>query len=120
MAPTLRSRLVRRESLMTRLQNYLNPLDFLLWASEELNSNDLEETYKQWSIPVGILLNLIFMLARANSIGGDTSAGDDVFGDYHERRGSGWLIWFVSADAQYHCESKSLTYPYRPPSSSTL
>jgi hypothetical protein len=97
MAPTIRSRLVRRESLMTRLQNYLNPLDFLLWASEELNSNDLEETFKQWSIPVGVLLNFMFIIARANSVGDSSSIDDDVFGDYHERTGSGWLVWFVSA-----------------------
>lgn len=96
MAPA-RVRLVRREPLMTRLKNYLNPWDFLLWVSEELNSTDLEDIYKQWSIPIAILLNSIFMIARANSVGGGgASSADDVFGDYQERRGSGWLLWFVS------------------------
>jgi len=94
--PPARVRLVRKESLTSRLKNYLNPWDFLLWASEELNSNDLEDVYKQWSIPIAILLNSAFMIARANSGGDGGSSGDDVFGDYHERRGSGWLVWFVS------------------------
>lgn len=95
--PPTRVRLVRKEPVLTRLRNYLNPWDFLLWASEELNSNDLEDVYKQWSIPIAILLNSVFMIARANSGGDNGSPGDDVFGDYHERRGSGWLVWIVSA-----------------------
>ena len=97
MAPPVRSRLVRKESLMTRLKNYFDPLDFLLWASEELNSTDLEDVLKQWSIPAGVLLNFVFMVARANTGGPGVNRGDDVFGDYHARRGSGWLVWFVSS-----------------------
>lgn len=95
MAPS-RPRLVRREPLMTRLQNYLNPWDFLLSINETLNSNDWEDVLKQWSIPAGVVLNFVFMIARANSKAADKTYGDDVFGDYHERRGSGWLVWFVS------------------------
>jgi len=103
MAPAVRSRLVRKESLMTRLKNYFDPLDFLLWASEELNSTDLEDVLKQWSIPAGVLLNFIFMLARANTGGPGADRGDDVFGDYHARRGSGWLVWFVSSILSTAC-----------------
>jgi len=97
--PPARVRLVRKEPLISRLKNYLNPWDFLLWASEELNSNDLEDVYKQWSVPIAILLNSVFMIARANSGGdrGSSGSGDDVFGDYHERQGSGWLVWVVRA-----------------------
>jgi len=93
MAPH-RTRLVRRAPLTDRIKAYLNPYDFLLWASEELN--DWEDLDKKWSLPIGVLLNVIFMMARANS-GGNQSRGDDVFADYYERRGSGWLTWLVSS-----------------------
>jgi len=92
MAPH-RTRLVRRAPLTERIKAYLNPYDFLLWASEELN--DWEDLDKKWSVPIGVLLNVVFMMARANS-GGNQSRGDDVFADYYERRGSGWLTWLVS------------------------
>lgn len=79
-----------------RVKAYLNPWDFLLWLSEELNGNDWDDFQRQWSIPIGLAMNIIFMVARANSKSLSVSKGDDVFGDYHERRGSGWLVWFVS------------------------
>ena len=88
-----RPRVVRRTPISERLQAYLNPLDFLLWLSEELNSNDIEDTLAQWAVPFGFFVNIIFMVARANTKGLDP--GDDVFADAYERRGSGWLAWFV-------------------------
>lgn len=95
MAPH-RTRLVRRAPLLERIQAYLNPWDFLLWASEELNGNDWENFHKHWSVPIGLVLNVVFMMARANA-SSSRSRGDDVFADYHEKRGSGWLTWVVSA-----------------------
>lgn len=95
MAPT-RPRIVRQTPLLARIQAYLNPWDFLLWLSEELNSNELEDTLKQWATPVGVVINVIFMVARANVGAGRSKQADNVFGDYHERNGSGWLAWFVS------------------------
>ena len=88
-------RLVRRAPLATRIKAYLNPLDFLLWLSEELNSNDWEDFLKQWAIPAGVALNVLFMIARANSSGNTPDYGNDVFGDEFARRGTGWLAWFV-------------------------
>lgn len=88
-------RLVRRQPLADRITSYLNPLDFLLWLSEEFDSNDWDQWQKTWAIPLGIILNLVFLIARANT-GGSSGRrrGDDVFGD--DAGGSGWLTWFVS------------------------
>lgn len=90
-----RTRLVRRAPLLDRVAAYLNPLDFLLWLSEELNSNDWDDFEKTWSIPAGIAMNLAFIIARSNSRVSASTTGDDVFGDFHVRRGSGWLPWLV-------------------------
>lgn len=101
-ASTPLARRVRRAPLTDRIQAYLNPWDFLLWLSEEINSNEWEEACRAWSTPAGIVINVLFMLARANV--GNTSSfgrgGDDVFGDYDERHGTGWLAWFVSAQSE--------------------
>lgn len=87
------SRLVRRRTLTERIQAYLNPLDFLLWLSEELESNDWDQWQKDWATPIGLALNVIFIVARANSGPSWRSLGDDVFGDIEGY--SGWLAWFV-------------------------
>jgi len=86
-------RLVRRAPLTERIMAYLDPGDFLLWLSEELNTSDWEDFEKAYAMPIGILCNIFFMIARANS---GTSNSTDVFGDYHSRIGSGWLQWIVS------------------------
>ena len=85
--------LVRRQPLIERIKAKLNPWDFLIWLSEELN--DLEDLHKTWGTTIGLAANLVFMIARANSEPG-RSRGDDVFGDFDQRRGSGWLAWIVS------------------------
>ena len=83
-------RLVRRRPLAERLQAYLNPLDFLLWLSEEIETRDWED--QSFVTPIGVALNFVFLLARANS-GPSKSSGDDVFGD--STNGSTWMKWFV-------------------------
>jgi hypothetical protein len=88
-------RLVRRRPLAERIQEKLNPWDFLLWLSEELNSDEWQDTLREWSTTIGVALNFVFLLARANST--STSNGDDIFADYESRIGSGWLAWFVGA-----------------------
>lgn len=82
-------RLVRRRPLLERLKSYLNPLDFLLWLSEEIETRDWDD--QSFANPLGATLNFIFLLARANS-GPNRSSGDDVFGD---TSGSGWSSWLV-------------------------
>lgn len=88
------ARLVRRQPLLARIKSYLNPLDFLLWLSEEIDSNDWDQFHRTWAIPVGLILNLTFLIARSNSGQGHSLRGkDDVFGD--DAPGSGYMPWFV-------------------------
>jgi len=86
-------RLVRRRPLAGRLKEKLNPGDFLLWISEELNSDEWQDALKDWSTAIGLACNFVFLVARANSR--PTSYGDDVFADFESKLGSGWLAWFV-------------------------
>lgn len=86
-------RLIRRQPLADRLRAYLDPLDFLLWISEQFDSEDIDSLQKAWGAPIGLLLNLIMLLARANSSSGGRRVVDDVFGD--EPRGVGWVGWLV-------------------------
>lgn len=86
-------RLIRRRPLVERIKSYLNPADFLLWLSEEFDSSDWDSWQKDWATPIGVGLNLIFLIARANS-GTSTRRGDDVFGD---DEGYSWWSWLVCA-----------------------
>ena len=91
-------RLVRRQPLSERIKAYLNPLDFLLWLSEEVDSNDWDEVQRTYATPVGLAFNIVFLIARSNSEQTQgRSAAEDVFGD--DRDGVGWLAWFVSEAA---------------------
>lgn len=82
---------IRRQPLAERLKAYLNPYDFLLWLSEEIDSHGWDQLEKEWAIPIGLGLNLIFLIARANSKN-TTRDYDDVFG---EVRRAGWTAWVV-------------------------
>ncbi|KAH1745299.1 hypothetical protein KXW40_007814 [Aspergillus fumigatus] len=88
-------RLVRRQPLAERIRSYLNPLDFLLWLSEEIDANAWDQFEKDWALPLGVVLNLTFLIARANSRSSGTRAIDDVFGDDD---GVPWMSWFASID----------------------
>jgi hypothetical protein len=83
---------VRREPLADRLKNYLNPYDFLLWLSEELEANGWDQLEKEWATPIGLTLNLVFIIAKANTRQ-STAGYDDVFGDV---QGIAWTAWLVS------------------------
>lgn len=86
-------RLVRRRPLAERIRSYLNPWDFLLWLSEEIDGHDWDRMEKDWGLLIGISLNAIFLVARANSRSSGSKAIDDVFGD---DEGVPWLSWLVS------------------------
>lgn len=86
-------RLVRRRPLAERISAYLNPWDFLLWVSEVIDAHDWDQMEKDWGLTIGICLNLVFLVARANSGSSGSQAIDDVFG---EDGGAPWLSWFVS------------------------
>lgn len=85
-------RLVRRRPLGERIKSLLNPLDFLLWLWEEVDANDWDQFEKDWAFSAGVALNLVFLIARANSRSSSSKAVDDVFGD---DGGVPWLSWFV-------------------------
>ncbi|KAL8821051.1 MAG: hypothetical protein Q9223_000851 [Gallowayella weberi] len=88
-------RLVRRRPLLERIKAWLNPLDFLLWLSEAFDSSDWEQWQKDWSITIGIGINIIFLIARANIGSRSRRRGDDVFGDDDTVTGlTAWLVWY--------------------------
>jgi hypothetical protein len=80
---------------LERIKSCLNPLDFLLSLSEEFDSRDWDQWAKDWAVPLGVGLNLIFLIARANIRGNSSRFQDDVFGD---DVGTSWLSWFVSLE----------------------
>lgn len=75
---------------MERVKAMLNPMDFLLWLSEEIETH--EWSSKTVGTQLGLAMNFAFLIARANS--GGTSVADPVFDD----GGSsvGWLAYLVS------------------------
>jgi hypothetical protein len=85
-------RLVRRRPLSERILSHLNPYDFLLWLSEEFEGGDWDQLEKNWALPIGIALNVTFLIARANSRSGGSKAFDDVFGDDDGTSLLGWLV----------------------------
>ncbi|EME43919.1 hypothetical protein DOTSEDRAFT_130399 [Dothistroma septosporum NZE10] len=86
-------RLVRRAPLSERIKAYLDPYDFLLSLSETLNDDTYEEWLKIWATPIGIGLNILFILARGASRT-STKGGDDVFGE--DGSSSGWFAWLCA------------------------
>lgn len=86
-------RLVRRKPLVDRIKDYLNPGDFLLWLSEEIETRDWDS--KQLGAPAALGLHIVLLVARANSGRSGSRRGDDVFGDVSS--GSGWFSYIVSA-----------------------
>ncbi|KAM3440926.1 hypothetical protein NHJ13734_003063 [Beauveria thailandica] len=83
-------RLVRRKPLLQRLSTLLNPMDFLLWLSEELETRDWDS--ENAGTQLGLGLNFVFLLARANS--GSAPPTDDVFGSEDK---SLWLSLIVNS-----------------------
>ncbi|KAI1806130.1 hypothetical protein F4811DRAFT_167876 [Daldinia bambusicola] len=81
-------RLVRRRPLAERVKAMLNPMDFLLWLSEEIETRDWDS--KLVGTQMGVAMNFAFLLARANS--GGSRAVDPVFEDGSV---SGWFTFFV-------------------------
>ncbi|KAI0022715.1 hypothetical protein F4780DRAFT_164241 [Xylariomycetidae sp. FL0641] len=89
-------RLVRRRPLMERIKAQLDPMDFLLWLSEEIETRDWDS--KLIGTQIGLAMNFAFLLARANS--GGSRKVDAVFED--EATASGWftfaagtLVWLL-------------------------
>ena len=94
-------RLVRRAPLTERVSRYLDPYDLLLWLAEEFNDDTYDEWLKDWATPIGVALNILFILARGASKAGAKRGSDDVFGDDEEGRGSGWFTWIVGRSGSW-------------------
>ncbi len=75
---------------MERVKAMLNPMDFLLWLSEEIDTHDWSS--KTVGTQLGLAMNFAFLIARANS--GGARVVDPVFDDGTST--SGWLAYLVS------------------------
>lgn len=70
-------------------------MDFLLWLSEELETRDWDS--KLVGTQLGLAMNILFLLARANAGLTSSPSDDDIFGD--ETR-TGWFSYVVSIALQ--------------------
>ncbi|KAL5119210.1 hypothetical protein ACEQ8H_002921 [Pleosporales sp. CAS-2024a] len=86
-------RLVRRAPLSERIKAYLDPSDWLIWISEELNSSDWDDFAQSYALYIGFGANIAFVVAQANSGASTSYDGDDVF---KEHSGPGWTKWFAN------------------------
>ena len=57
-----------------------------------MDSGDWDKWQRDWAIPIGVALNVVFFMARAN-VGFRKSNVDEVFGDDYGT--TGWLAWPV-------------------------
>ncbi|KAG6034932.1 hypothetical protein E4U41_006296 [Claviceps citrina] len=85
-------RLVRQRPLWERITSMLNPMDFLLWLSEEIETRDWDSGLIGTQLGLG--LNLLFLIVRANS--GSKPASDDIFGDASSSSWSSMLMYPLS------------------------
>lgn len=82
-------RLVRKAPLTERIKAYLDLHDWLLWISEELNTNDWEDFAKAYSPSIGFAINLVYIIAQANS-----ATRFDEYDDILDGTGGpGWFKW---------------------------
>lgn len=86
-------RLVRRAPLADRIKAYIDPSDWLIWISEELNSSDWEDFAQTYALYIGFGANIAFVIAQANSGASSSYDADNVF---KEVSGPGWMKWFAN------------------------
>ncbi|EWC44993.1 hypothetical protein DRE_01052 [Drechslerella stenobrocha 248] len=103
-ASSRRHRLVRRQTFGQRIAAFLNPLDNLLSASLLFETYDWEGLGESIAAPAGIALNVLLMIARANSntkLGwrGTSSHVEDVLRDprydYSDSQAGGIFGWLM-------------------------
>ncbi|KAF1843521.1 uncharacterized protein K460DRAFT_368410 [Cucurbitaria berberidis CBS 394.84] len=87
-------RLVRRAPLSERIKAYIDPSDWLIWISEELNSSDWDEFASSYGLYIGFSTNLLFIIAQANS--GASTSYNDSDGVFTEVSGPGWIKWMMN------------------------
>ena len=86
-------RLVRRAPLTERIQSYLDPSDWLIWISEELNSPDWDDFASSYALYIGFAANVLFIIAQANS---GPSTRYDIDSVFKEVSGPGWMAWTMN------------------------
>ncbi|KAI1185960.1 hypothetical protein F5B17DRAFT_441461 [Nemania serpens] len=89
-------RLVRKRPFTERVKAMLNPMDFLLWLSEEIETHDWSS--RTVGTQLGLAMNFAFLISRANS--GGTRVADPVFDDGAGTSGwlaylTGTIVWFL-------------------------
>lgn len=89
-----RPRLVRRRPVMQRIKAAIDPWDFFLWLSEEIETRDFGS--KSLGSQLGLAFNFVFILARVYGSSSTGSDNDDVFND-SDSDSAGWLAYFVSS-----------------------
>ncbi|KAK4148594.1 hypothetical protein C8A00DRAFT_19600 [Chaetomidium leptoderma] len=112
--PPRPQRLVRRQPLSERVRAMLNPMDFYLWLSEEIQTFNWDS--KSFGTRFGLAANFIFLLARANARGA-RDAVDDVFGDAPSNGWFAlvanflqWLLISISALNAFYTMTRSRHY----------
>ncbi|KAK4181935.1 hypothetical protein QBC36DRAFT_316924 [Triangularia setosa] len=110
MPPT---RLVRRQPLSERIKARLNPGDFYLWLSEEIQTFDWDST--AFGTRFGLAANFLFLIARANIA--SRRDVDDVFGDAPASGplsfliySSMWALTAISCLNAFYTLTRSRTY----------
>ncbi|KAK0742213.1 hypothetical protein B0T21DRAFT_327828 [Apiosordaria backusii] len=110
MPPT---RLVRRQPLSERIKARLNPGDFYLWLSEEIQTFDWDST--TFGTRFGLAANFLFLIARANIA--SRRDVDDVFGDAPASgpltfliHSSMWALTAISCLNAFYTLTRSRTY----------
>ncbi|ROT40599.1 hypothetical protein SODALDRAFT_321914 [Sodiomyces alkalinus F11] len=106
-------RIVRRKPWSERIKAMLNPMDFLLWLSEELETRDWDS--KALGTQLGLAFNFAFLIARANSR--ESGGQDDVFSDYSSSnmatylfRTLVWILLFLSTSNAIYTMTRSRHY----------
>ncbi|CRK33576.1 hypothetical protein BN1708_006073 [Verticillium longisporum] len=106
-------RMVRRKPWAERVKAMLNPMDFLLWVSEELETRDWDS--KALGTKLGLAFNFIFLIARANCAASE--AHDDVFSDgvssrltNYVIRPLSWILVLLSGANAFYTVTRSRHY----------
>ncbi|KAG7122694.1 hypothetical protein HYQ44_003592 [Verticillium longisporum] len=105
--------MVRRKPWAERVKAMLNPMDFLLWVSEELETRDWDS--KALGTKLGLAFNFIFLIARANCAASE--AHDDVFSDgvssrltNYVIRPLSWILVLLSGANAFYTVTRSRHY----------
>lgn len=84
---------VRRAPLLERINSLINPVDFIIWLLEECHDEALDESLREWTVPIALSMNLLAMVSRAYS---QREMSSDLFDDTEAPGMGRRLSWLVS------------------------